>query len=352
MPTPTTTFGTPSPTSVQMPVISAEARVEYSRNPASFPIAGYMRIVPVASVIGVYAEWNTADVGRVVSQNDYGWPDGQLAPTGTQRRFRYRPFECERRSYGFTLGELSVDQGGQIDVEGAHVRGEIHRAMVDRTIDAVTVMTTAANWPAGNTAVTIDALLSSTGASWVSSSTSQLWIKKSVQAVIRAIGQATGGVVGPDQIMLVIPVGTAHSIAATAEIQAYMTAHEQAWPLLNQRQRNLINKYSLPPYLYGVEIFVEDTVQVTDRRDVDGTATTQHLMGNTAVFLSRTDNPAVNEAATMPSASTLTGFFKEELNVEARTDSWNRLVEGRVVENRDIVLSSPTSGYLLQDVTT
>jgi hypothetical protein len=51
-----------------------------------------------------------------------------------------------------------------------------------------------------------------------------------------------------------------------------------------------------------------------------------------------------------PSFSTLTAFMKEEINVEIKTDEWNRKVHGRVTDDNDIVLTAPAAGYCITDI--
>ena len=59
-----------------------------------------------------------------------------------------------------------------------------------------------------------------------------------------------------------------------------------------------------------------------------------------------------SQANAAPSFTTLTGFFHEEMNVETVTEGWDRLVKGAVTDNRDIVLTAPNSGFLIQDIST
>jgi len=40
------------------------------------------------------------------------------------------------------------------------------------------------------------------------------------------------------------------------------------------------------------------------------------------------------------------------MTIEQEVDPWNRRTKGRVVDDVDVVLTAPISGYLLQDVTT
>jgi hypothetical protein len=52
------------------------------------------------------------------------------------------------------------------------------------------------------------------------------------------------------------------------------------------------------------------------------------------------------------SFSTLTQMIYEDMTVETFEDAENRRTKGRVVDDYDIVLTAPASGYHIADVTT
>ena len=332
-------------------------QVEFSRNPLSFPLNTYLQIAPTDAVVAYYAELSSSDPVTVVSQEDHVWPDGQERPVGRKRPLRWNEIATERRTYPYTLGGLTVDQAS-FDIVASHGRGEAARCMTDRTIDAKTVLEATGNWASANYSATADALLGGTGATWIGSgaTVAAQYIKQSFNAVMQAIQKETGGVVVHEQMCCVVNPVTADGMARSPEILEYLKFHNQSPELLSNRSRRFLDRWGLPQTLYGVEMCVDDAVYQSSQREIDGSGTRAYIYtDNTAIFISRVGGLVgegqVNQNAA-PSYSTLTGFFKEEMNVETESDGWNRLVKGAVTDDRDIVLTAPASGYLIADVST
>ena len=355
MATPTTSFFTPGPTSVFVPAASVQLQVEFSRNPASFPINQYIRLVPVEALAGLYPEMNAIDPVTVVTDLDHDWPEGQERPTGPARPMRWKRYDAARRTYPFQLGSLTVDQA-TFDVVATNARGEAARAMTDRSLRVATLLTTSANWPAANTAATVDALLSGSGLSWFSSSTTELTIKRSFGSIKQTILQQTGGVVTTGVLGCVLNPDAAEQMGRTQEIHQYLTQHEQAMTLLAMQDRKLLDDYGLPPWLYGIRMIVEDSVRQSTRRDEDASGTLGFtLADNKAIFISLKESDLGNierNSAEAVSFNTVTGFVQEDMTVETEVDSWNRLTKGAITDTIDFKLSAPNSGFLVQDIST
>ncbi len=354
MATPVTTMHRPGQGNVFVPGATEQLHVEFSRNPASFALNRYMQILSTEKLIGFYAELDNEEAIRYVSVNDYQWPDGQPRPRGTTRPLRWKQYSCFRNAYDFSLGDLTVGQA-DFDIVAAHARTKATLCMTARTNEASTTLTTSGNWPSANTFATLDALGVTSG-SWATSSTSQLFIRKSFNAVKKTIIKTTGGAVSPNDLLCVINPNQADTMSQTAEIQAYMTQHEQAMGNLAGDDRRMLDDYGLPPVLYGVTMVVEDSVEVTTRFDVDTIASAGFIFPDSkAVFVSRVgglEGTGTVNGNAAPSYSTLVGFFQEEMSVEAQRDDWDRMTEGSVVDTRDIILSTGASGVFLQDTTT
>ncbi len=354
----TTSYYDPGPTNVQVPQATTLLHVEFSRNVQSFALNRYMQQIGGQRLIGLYLELSSSDPVTVVTREDNLWPDGQERPVGRKRPLRWREWNAERNAYGFTLGSLTVEQA-TFDIVAAHARGEAARAMTDRTVQAQTVLTTSTNWPAANTSATVDLLTGGSGETWVGSvaSAANQFIKKGFNKVKQVIAQQTGGVVNGEDLCMVINPVSADGMARTPEIRDYMTAHEQAMAVLQGADRRFVDTWGLPPILYGIEMCVENAVRQTSQREIDGSGTLGYVMSdNKAVFTSRIGGlqgaGAPNQANAAPTFSTLVGFFHEEMSVETETVGWHRLTRGGVVDTRDIVLTAPNSGYLVEDITT
>lgn len=356
MATASTTAHHPGPGNVYIPGsgnpgATGQLQVEFSRNPDRFAFNQYVQVVPVAKDSGYYPVLNSMDAVRLVNEEDNLWPDGDDAPVGRTRRHLWQKWTCERSAYPFTLGNRTVELSDW-DVVAAHARTSATLAMTARTYSGVQVMLTAGNWPSANKSATIDALLSDSGNSWTSSSTSQKYIEKSFHAVVEAILKATGGAVRPGDICCVIGPDIAHAMRETAELGAYIVNHESTIPAWEQT--GIFNAYGIPPIMFGVHMVVEDAVYAGNREGYSSD-TGSFMMGNEAVFCSRPGGLVGAEVSgnnAAPSFSTITCFVSEDFTAETETDSWNRKTKGRVVDNRDIVLSATASGYHINDVTT
>lgn len=355
MTTPVTTFHDPGATNVFIPAATSQLQVEFSRNPATFPLVKYLQIIPGQAVSGLYPELSSTTPVTIVTQEDHLWADGTERPWGQRRPLRWRAWTTERRAYTYTLGNLTVDQA-KFDVIAAHGRGEAARAMTDRTIDAKDVLTTSGNWPSANLFATVTALTGG-AESWTVSGDADQFIKQGFNKMKQVIAQQTGGVVSPSMIQMVINPISADKMARTDELRTYMKNHESAMAVLRGDERRIVDDWGLPPILYGIAITVEDAVFQSTRRKADGTGTLGYVFpDDQAVFTSRIGGlvgvgaPEQQNAA--PSFTTLTGFFHEELSVETEVDGWNRLTKGGITDNRDIVITAGNSGLLLQDITT
>lgn len=356
MPTPTTTAHGPGPGNVFIPSgvrkSSGATRMmqsEFSRNPDSFPLNTYAQLVTDAAIAGLYVLLDTNAAVRVINLRDFEWPDGNDAPDGQARDLTWKKFATNRRSFQFRIGRKARENAA-FDIMGANARMSATQAMTARTFDAVTVMTTAANWETAQKAATIDALLSLTGAEWTSSTATELHIKKSINAVVEKIMLATGGAIRVGDITMVIGPDTAHAMSETPEIVQYLVNHERAIEagLMGTNAANAV--YGLPAFLYGVKLIVEDSVRNTTRKGA-ATQTNSFMMGNNAVFLSRSGN-LEGGAEGVPTLSTLSMFVHEDMSVESEEDEWNRRTKGRVVDDYDVQLTATISGFHIADVTT
>jgi hypothetical protein len=102
--------------------------------------------------------------------------------------------------------------------------------------------------------------------------------------------------------------------------------------------------FGLPSHLYGVELVVEDAVKTTSRRGA--TRAKSFIMPDAKPVLTSRPGGLVGKYGG-PEFSTVTIFMLEEMTVERiRDDQMDRLTVGRVVENYDVVMTAPVSGFL------
>lgn len=348
-PTPTSTFHSPGPFSTFIPTAgdlqgaTGMMQVEFSRNPASFALNRYAEIRPGVPEAGYYAELNTADATRVVALDEYAWPDGSDAPQIGDRKLKWNSYQTNRNAFPFRLGQRAINNARGWDIIGGNARMSAQQAMTARTLKALAVINTAANWPAASKAATGTI---AGGGAWDESTTSNMYIKVGIHHAVEAILKNTGGAVRPSQILMLIGPDFAHALSETAEIIQYLVNHERAMTDALGEQ-GLLSNYGLPRYLYGIEVVVEDAVRTTSRAGVTDVST--FMMGNNATFVSRPGG-LIGPASDAPTFSTVTGFISEDMTVEAFTDNENRRYKGRVTDNTDFVLTAAASGYHIADI--
>lgn len=324
---------------------SGRLTVGFSRNPASFAVARYAQIVKCPQSLGYYLKITPEEAARVVSMNDYVWPDGADAPNNADgaESFKFVPFTTERRSNGFTLGEKFVQQCTWSVLE-AH--GQIHaqKRMTERAIRAATVLTTSGNWAASNTG-TATAI---GGGKWDVSTTALLYIKKSLNAMAIVILKGSIGCVMASDLMLVMNPNTAAKVAESQEVHDYIkSSPAAAAELVTGLGPNV--RYGLPSTLYGYPVHIEDAVRITSKKG-DTLASTFAYPDDVVNMVSRPGG--ITGVYGAPSFSTLTIFAYEEMTIERFDDRKQRRVEGRVVDDIAPELTADVSGYLLTDVIT
>lgn len=360
--TPVTTPHHPGPSNVYIPPdVSDSLRIQYIRNPASFALKRYARFVPVSTDAGLYPSLDQSLGMRVSTSQDTIWPDGQCRPCVGTQRHTWKKYKTSRHSHGDQLGNKTIRLGSW-DLVASHSLAYAQQAMTALTSRAMTVLHTAANYPTSNKAATIDALLSGSGLSWTASSTAEQTIKKSFNAVREAILKRTGVIPGYNgQLKLILTPTIAHQISTTAEVSQYLVNHDYAMSNLGIAQQHVLNTYSLPPIMYGVEIVVEDSVISTGREEVDGTFTGAFQgSANHAVFVFAGDDVGVSATGTAPQTNfaeaptftSLTAFEFEALSVEMNVESFDRITKIGVATDYDFQLSAPDSAYLIENITT
>lgn len=356
MATPTTTTHVAGPGNVYIPSsgytrspgATRQMHIEFSRNPSTFAFNQYAQVVPDAAPKGLYAVLDTDEAVRVVNLQDFEWPDGDDAPQDEGRRLTWKKFATNRRAFPFRVGH-KTRENAEFDIIGANSRMVATKAMTARSYDAIGVMTTSSNW-GDNYSATVDALLSTTGASWISSSATELFIQRSFHTVVSNIIKGTCGAIRLEShdIGVVISPDVAFQMARTAEVRAYVVNNEQALPYWEST--GVYAAYNLPPIMYGVRIIVEDAVRVSTRHGAAST-TRGYMTGNNAIFVSR-PNGLTGGVEGAPTFSTVTAFVHEDMTVETKDDPDNRRVVGRVVDDIDVVITAPISGWLVGDITT
>jgi hypothetical protein len=339
-------------------------QVDFSRNPKSFALNRWLYIVPVNKMTGLYARMTVEEAGRLLNDGEDEWALGEDAPDnkGRMEKFEFPTFTTRRRQFGYRIPGETAEQAAW-DILAQHGRIIAQRAMTRRTQVAVTKVQTTGNWPSAHTsAVTgmTDGAGLTVAGKWDQSTTARMDIKKSLILAAQVIQKATLNAIRLSDLKLVIGPTTASAIATCQEIVDYIKGSPSAIDYIKNRLGpNAM--YGLPQSLYGFELVLEDAVKVTTRKGASSQTKSFVWDGDKPALLYRAAGESGSETDGLvgpensneaPTFSTVTGFMYEDMTVESKYDVDNRVNKGRIIDNYDIQISAPVSGFLFQDVLT
>lgn len=317
-------------------------RIEFSRNPKKFALNQWAQIIPVTKTDGLYTEITNEEAGRVLIAGETAWPDGANSPSGlgNTESFKHKSYRTDRHSFSTTLGDMTIAQAPW-DIKAQHLRILAQRAMTRRTKLALTALTTSGNYASTHTSAVDD--ISGVTGTWAASTVAYQNIRRSLMYAVNVIEQDTLSSISVDEMALILSPDLAGVMAASGEIADYLKSSRYAGPVLTGAWAGM-NTRGLPESLYGVKVIIENTANTTSRRGA--TAAKSYLMGNaTAALVARKGGL---EGVEGPSFSTLSIFAygPDDMTVETIPDVKNRNVELRVVDNIDVQMTAPVSGFL------
>lgn len=333
------------------PAASGSLQVEYTRNPASFKLNRYTRLVPVEATSGRYLRIDPIQNTRVKDVNDGRWPYGQDRPKGKTYDFSFHDYTTERFTDGFQF-PLEPVQQAKWPVMAASARTAAQIAMTRRALRTATLLQNASNYPTGQAPANTNAIVGA-AVPWDSTNSATKGIQKTIRAVARAFARQTGGVIRLSDIVMVMGPGTADRMASSVEIEKYVINYEKTIQFL--QYRGDFDQYGLPPNLFGLgDVVVEDTVRTSTERGA-ATQTTDFMWGDgKVVFLHRPGGLLSENAATeMPDFAAVGIFAYEDMTVEVFANGddaiKHRRVDAYVNDNSVPVLMAPAGAIYLQD---
>lgn len=303
--------------------------VDYARNINDFAVNRYAQVVPARQVSGYYLEMTIEEAARILDADlkNFVWPDGQTAPEAVEgtEAHEFKPFSCTRYTYGFMLGDQTVEEASW-DIVAQHSSLKARQAMTARTQLAINALS-GATLPTGHT---IDVSGIEAG-KWSGSDSTKLTIKKSLEQAAEVILDDTLAAVDPARdLKLVINSNLAKAISTSQELVDYIKGSPVALAQLRGELPGRNVMYGLPDRLYGFELEVEATRKVTSKKG--GTRAVSQILGNTEAYMVSRPGSLVGVAGA-PTFASLVIFAREEMTVETRRDEDNRRTKGRVVEN-------------------
>jgi hypothetical protein len=346
--------GYPGASSSYIPSFEAggKLQIEFSRNPKKFAINKYLKLVPVKRSVGFYLYIDPHTAGRVVNSNlaDWVWPDGQEAPTGDDNILAnsWKKYGTQRYAFPFMLGDKTVEQADW-DIIASHSRMAAQQAMTARTRKALQVLTTAANWEGNSATATV------LGGGKVDAGTATThYIRNLIGAASEAILKNSYGVVKRSDVIAVMNPNTARQMHESVEMIDFLKQSPVSIDIVKGDVKSVSNvedNFGLPDFMHGVRIVVEDCVFNAARPTAGiSTGTPTYAFPNSQIlFVSRPEGLVGSEG--VPSFSTAEIFSYEDMTVETKRDADNRRQSGRVVDDNDVQLTAPATGYQVLEAT-
>lgn len=317
--------------------------VGYSRNPKEFAINKYVQIRKVGKDKGYYLQVNQFNAARIVASNlnEFVWPDGMPRPVMNNNgvEFRWADYETIRRNFGHPLGKKATDQA-DFDLVGLQEDELSFKAMLSRSIQTQAVLANSANYDAGHRA---DVTTISGSGLWSAALSTAPYIQNAINFACNRILLDTVGKVKKENLTLSFNPNTANKIAATQELRDHIKQSPQA--LEQVRGSGAFSQWGLPDMLYGINIQVDDTVKVTSPRGAS-TVTAEYAMPDAVAYITSRVGGLIAPRGG-PTFSSLTCFAYEEMTVERKVDTDDRLTLNNVVDDVVVVMTAPASTFAL-----
>jgi hypothetical protein len=326
--------------------------VGFARNIRDFPLNHYVQIVPANFERGKYLFIDPRQAARIKDKSlkQFVWADGQAAPDGTWnvQEFEFRDYFTQRYVYPWALGFRTVQQASW-DIVSSHSMMAAQQAITARTVKVIETLKNF-NWgPNEDTATSLG------GGKWDAGDSENPYIKKTLNTVARKILQSTVGAVKPRDLILIISPVLASRMAESKEVHTYLRESIPALEVLRgtisegQQLYERNATWGLPPTLYGYRILVEDTIVVVEGRRSNPEVTQFVMPDDTAFLISRPGG--LEGVYGHPTFSTVTMFTyrPEEFLPEYMYDPNNRRHVGRVIDNFDVVVTAPISGFKITE---
>ncbi|MCK5604213.1 hypothetical protein KAR91_20160 [Candidatus Pacearchaeota archaeon] len=323
--------------------------VQYARNINDFSLNQYAQITPVTKRKDLYLRINQADAHRLVNNGDeFVWPDNGMRPSGRDNlmEHEFHTYLTERNAPTSSYGDITVEEADW-DLLGRDANRLSQQAMTRRTKKAVTLISAAGNYD-------------NTGAvagTWSTSSTTDLFIKKTIDTAVKTILKATAGVLRPEMLKLVINPDVATIMANSPEIRSILHNSVYALDVVEGRVNNRrFGRYGLPEFIYDLKVVVEDATVETAKKG--GTSSTGFVMGGTvASVIAREEAAGATDLQNLeggmsevPNFSFLSIFEKTGLALDIGRDEFNKRTSQSVIDDSVSVVTAPASGFLITGV--
>lgn len=334
--------------------------VGFSRNKERFRFAEYTSYVFSPKIKGFYKKFTNQENARVIDQNRYAWPYGKPRPVPVDpESFTDVAFTIKRNAYAYGLDLKTVNQADH-NVKEVERQGKVQKCLTARAKRIITAITTTSNYATStdadlsanhyNTATTLVGGKLNTGTA------SNPLIMNAFNAMAKAITLDTNGAVEnePGRFVIVMNPNTAIALAAAPEYKAYLSSSPDAYrQVIGNLHAN--SRFGLPPTLYGYDLCIETTTEVTSERDASAVARSFCFGdGYIAMLFKPMEAEGVYGEGSFGS---MTVFYTNDegngagkgvdLSVEEFESAQDKMWEGRVLEETAEALTCPAASWLL-----
>lgn len=339
----------PGPSNAYIPTVSSSGNliVSFSRNPKDFKFNHYVQLQHTQLPTGVYQYLSSENAFRVYGggRMDYVWADGTSRPEGNGNldNFLFKPFHTIRSSYDWNIGDITASTASWNIVEQAK-QFAANRAALFRAKECIECVQNASNYDASHI---IDVSNTSGLGAWGSATTSNMYIKKTLNTAQKLIQRDTFGNVKPEDLVLVIGVELAEQMSVSQEFVDFLKQSQYAAPFIQGTQPQWNLQFNIPNQLYGLKVVVDDTI-INNARKNSPANPTYAFNGNTAVLCARPGS-LVGQFGGRSFSSFVT-FIRSEMVSVYKYDEWNKRMKGAIEEDFCVHCVAPSSAVLLTNM--
>lgn len=325
--------------------LSGNLMVDFGRSDKS-KVNDYSRVTPVKSVVGNYLRFNPKDIARMTSlTQSTKWAPGTPRPTGNHNTigFQTMPFRTDRDNRGITLDKRTTDISS-FPIMKTHTRALGQWATTYRAYRTCKALTTTSNFDATH----VVSATTASGAGFLDAgTTADPRIKKAFDYASRLIQADTFGAVQFGMLRALMNNTTAQKLSASRELREYVMQQAGAQGNITGRDKAYNTAYGLPEYLYDYKVVIEDFYYNADNRG--GTEAATPVMPDNTIVILAVDGD-LEQPAGGTSYSTCHTFAYEEMTLETKDDTWNRLVEMSCTMDIAVEIVAPPTGVILTNI--
>jgi hypothetical protein len=323
--------------------------VGYSRNEKEFPINQYCQIKTSSVYVGLYPKFDPQDLMRMsyTDVRNFLWRDGKPSPIGegewTNDRTGWITYNLERYRLPGSIG-YQTQQQAVWDAKKKILDSLGHKAMIARTLQAITLATTAGEYPSSH----VDTATNWGGGFWSAGTINSPNIGNSLAKIRSTILKDTAGKVKFNDLVLVVDPDLAYQMSLSQEIRAYLAQQAGSLKVLEGKDPGA-EQWLLPTVLYGFKTVIEDTPYVSAIQDTaPASQTVSYILGsNNALVLTRPGGVDGDAGGSDFSTLMLLCYKDEEMLMETFDRPDHRLTDIYITDTYKFIIPAPESGVVV-----